>query len=426
MREVRENKLNRDYLKNAVFVVLSAITKLVYGVILLKVIAVTVTVKEFAYYGQIISFFSVMIMLSGAVLQNGLVKYLSPLTQCTSSKEYIAYINASLIIIFCLSFFSFLAALVLINYSKNIILPSDVSSELLYLVVVMQLPAVLSSWQLAINNSHKKPKSLFLVTLLTSIVTVALVIVLGHGLFELMFLSLLYHFLFLVFITVSNINDEIFKPRMLFFSLLPIKELKHLSRFVYIGLASFLSIQTAQLLLRGRLGDAAGWDTVGEWQVILRISELSLFFVTMFFSAVLYPSISSAISSKLIVKEYVTFFKVVYFSIVVGLFSVYLLKDYVILLLFDERYLGAEVILGPTLLGDAFRIASYAIGLLILLKGSVLLNLIVQFFQFFLYYVIAYFSIDYGLKGLSYAYPIAYLIYLSVVSIFAYRLLRRL
>ncbi|GAA76464.1 hypothetical protein P20480_2944 [Pseudoalteromonas sp. BSi20480] len=403
-----------EYFKGLYLVLLLSLVKLVYGLLFVKLVVQYFTVAEFGVYGQVLSIFSLMLMLPNSFIQNGLVKYLSPAVNKQNMDDVIGYINASFILALSLSFFIVLFVLVVFVFFRKQILPDELPYNIYVIILVMYIPAVFSGIQVAINNCNGNTKALLKSNIYASLLVLGAIFLFSIDLFNVILLATSHYVFIMLYLVFRNIRKGMFN-----FNWLVVKSKKRyistLVPFVLIGGTSFFSIQLGQTIIRPVLGDSYGWDAVGFWQVTLRLSDLSLFFITTFFTSILYPALAKEVNKRGIVNEYRKFFICIYLPLSIILLASPLYNGLIIQLLFDDKFIQVDTLVLPTFIGDLLRIAAYSLGLLLLIKGGTKLNIFVQLIQFLLYITFSYIGMQAGLIGLVWGYVASYTIYLCIV-----------
>jgi PST family polysaccharide transporter len=97
---------------------------------------------------------------------------------------------------------------------------------------------------------------------------------------------------------------------------------------------------------------------------------------------------------------------------------IYLLRDFIIRVLFTAEFVEMEVLFGWQMVGDALKIGSWIIAYLMVSKAKVKMFIITELlFSVLLYLLVSYFSHEYGLLGVSIAYALNYFLYWVFVSL---------
>ncbi|VVE81581.1 O-antigen translocase [Pandoraea sputorum] len=134
-------------------------------------------------------------------------------------------------------------------------------------------------------------------------------------------------------------------------------------------LVSAAAVPMAQLAMRNMLGERLGWDQVGYWQGVLKISDVYFQFVGVVLTSFILPKFAAARSIKQIDGILRSIFSTLLPLAVVMLISVYLLRNIIIELLFSRSFLPMTDLFLPQVLGDFIRICGSIIAYIFLARG---------------------------------------------------------
>jgi len=241
--------------------------------------------------------------------------------------------------------------------------------------------------------------------------------------FELVVMSVFAtHLISFVSILYCNSSKGYFRVLDLKISTIDKKAFCNLVKFMALGLISLISIQSIRLFIRPYLGASYGWEEVGIWQAVIRLSDLGSYFMTVVFTASFYPAICKTPKSSSINKMILKFYLFIVMPFSFGLFIVYLFREQLLIFLFDEKFLSAAPFVGVTFLGDVFRMLSFTIGYVFLAKETFLVNSLIQISQIIIFGSLSFYMIKDGVLGLSYAYLYSFIIYfILIASVYFYK-----
>ncbi|ANJ87231.1 hypothetical protein MB84_25515 [Pandoraea oxalativorans] len=134
-------------------------------------------------------------------------------------------------------------------------------------------------------------------------------------------------------------------------------------------LVSAAAVPMAQLAMRNMLGERLGWDQVGYWQGVLKISDVYFQFVGVVLTSFILPKFAAARSIKQIDGILRSIFSTLLPLAVVMLISVYLLRNIIIELLFSRSFFPMTDLFLPQVLGDFIRICGSIIAYIFLARG---------------------------------------------------------
>lgn len=133
------------------------------------------------------------------------------------------------------------------------------------------------------------------------------------------------------------------------------KEAMHLLSFSLITLVGAGSLSLAQMATRDIVGAAVGWQQVGYWQAVSRISDAYMQFISLFLMSYGLPRLAKHGS---LVQTRGDLFQISRFllgSLMLGGAVLWLCRVKIIALLYSAQFVEASYYILPQLLGDAFR-----------------------------------------------------------------------
>lgn len=201
------------------------------------------------------------------------------------------------------------------------------------------------------------------------------------------------------------------------------EKFKKLYSFSFMALAASLSLIIATLFIRNFLSNELSPDYAGAWEGMWRISGIYLMFLTTTFKFYLLPKFSSIEGIELkneVFKIWSFIFPIVLLISIV----IYSIKDWVIVLLFSEKFLLINTIILFHLLGDAIKINCWVLGNLLISKSKTKAFVFFQIEWAIVFALLAYFFVKYyGFSGVAIAYFVAYLIHFILQNLYLKNLL---
>ncbi|MFB0925692.1 MAG: oligosaccharide flippase family protein, partial [Vicingaceae bacterium] len=214
----------------------------------------------------------------------------------------------------------------------------------------------------------------------------------------------------------------IFKSRKLYFffdkSSFDKKVLKLLLAFTLMAITSTILKPIVQIIIRGYIMDNSGEFEAGIWEGTKRLSDYYTQIITIALGVYYLPRLSSLHTNTALKKEIYYGLKIIVpFIIGLGLL-IFLLKDWIILILFSEDFVVISEYIYAQLIGDFFMITSFMIAYLMLAKVMVKLFVASQLIFAFtrLIFSMYFFNIA-GVEGVIWANALNYFLYLLFVTI---------
>jgi O-antigen/teichoic acid export membrane protein len=198
--------------------------------------------------------------------------------------------------------------------------------------------------------------------------------------------------------------------------------LKMLGRFSLMAINNAIVGSVAQIVIRSLITKKLSIETAGIWDGMNRISGAYLLLLTTSIQVYYLPTLSAIKDSKLLWREIIKSEKIVLPLVSIMFLSLYLLRGWVIQVLFTpEFYLMKDIFLFQ-IIGDLIKVASWVISYTMYAKAMTK-QLIITDNLFTIFYIsLIYLFIDkVGLTAIYYGYIINQVVYL----VFIYFLLRK-
>lgn len=196
------------------------------------------------------------------------------------------------------------------------------------------------------------------------------------------------------------------------------KVLLNLSKFTAMALTSAACVPVSHILIRTHLGETLGWEAAGYWEAIWRLSAAYLMLVTTTLSLYYLPRLSELKDPADIRKEIIQGYKIILPAAAACGLVIYLLRDFIIGLLFTEDFIPMRELFAWQMLGDTLKIGSWILAYLMLSKAMMKLFIITEVVFAIGFYCWTYLFTDMvGLEGVSIAHAVNYAIYWVVMSI---------
>ena len=396
-------------IKTSVLTAISTIITIISAFIINKVVAMYAGPTGLALIGQLKDFVTMITNISNGAITQGIVKYtaeyetIEKKQKIFSTSIIVSLISSSIIAIILVVFNSFLSELILkdIQYGGVFIVFA-------FTVFLFALNTVLMS----ILNGQKEIKKYVLVNIVNSslalIITSLLVLKFNiqGALYALVINQSIVFFVTLMFVLKSVwFRWEYFKQGI------DKDSLKKLSKYSLMAITSAISAPLSYLVIRNYIGENLGWDSAGYWQGIWYISTMYLMLITTSLSVYYLPKLSEIKDKNELKKEIFNGYKIIMPIVIVSATLIYLLKEYVIIIAFDEKFMPMIELFAWQLIGDFFKIASFVVAYYLIAKAKTSQYVFIQIFFSFLFVILNYYICDIvGLLGVTIAYSLTYLI----------------
>lgn len=188
-----------------------------------------------------------------------------------------------------------------------------------------------------------------------------------------------------------------------------------LGKFTIMAGITSITLPVAYVMMRNLLAKHYSWDEVGIWQGVSSISDAYLQFITASFSVYLLPTLSRLTAKQDISREIVRSLKFVLPAVAAASFTVWLLRDFAIWLLFSPKFIAMRDLFAWQLVGDVLKVGAYVFGYLVIAKASLRFYILTEISQFALLTGFSRWLIPaHGALGAAQAYMATYIVYFAL------------
>ena len=190
------------------------------------------------------------------------------------------------------------------------------------------------------------------------------------------------------------------------------KVLQDLLRFVAMALTSVVCVPLTQILVRDHLVTKFGLEAAGYWQAITKISDIYLMMVTLTLSAYYLPRISEIRDVNVLKIEIMRVYRFVLPLAAVGSLSIYLLRDFIVSVLFTPDFRPMISLFAWQLIGDVMKIGSWILAYVLIGKASTRAFVFAEIlFSATLIFFTVMLTVRFGLQGSVMAFALNYFAY---------------
>lgn len=214
-----------------------------------------------------------------------------------------------------------------------------------------------------------------------------------------------------VVMLITNLRQPWFKLRY-WWGVVDPKARKQIGGYMLMAITSALTVPISLILVRNILISQVGWDAAGQWQAVYKISEVYLGVITMALGTYYLPRLASLSGVDAIVEEIHKVARIIIPIVATMAFGVYILRDVAISLLFTDAFRGARDLFAIQLTGDVIKIASWLFAYPMLSRGATKWFIGTEVLFSLSFVILTYiFVLNIGLKGITVAYLVNYLMY---------------
>ena len=392
--------------------------------ILNKVLAVYVGPSGYAVIGQFQNFIQIVTIFAGGAINTAVIKYTAQYYEDENRQRAIWRTAGSIVFLF-----SIIIAFLILILQKQLsiyIFQTDKFQSIFVWFAVFLLFFNFNALFLAILNGKKEILKLVIANIAGSIFSLAITGVLAFkfGLYgALVALSIYQSTAFMVTLILCYKADW-FKFSYLFGKIDPIIARKF-ARFALMALTSAICVPVSQIVIRLYLSKEFGLEYAGYWEAMIRLSGGYLMLVTATLSVYYLPRLSELSAIGDIKKEVYLGYKLIFPVALLGAITVYLLRDWIIALLFTDSFLPMRDLFLWQMIGDSLKIGSWILAYLMLSKAMAKLFIITEIVFAFILVGLTYICTKlFGFEGVSIAYLLNYALYWLFMSLTVFKQLR--
>ncbi len=385
--------------------------KVASALVLNKILAIYVGPGGYAIIGQFQNAVSIAVQLAGGIFCTGVTKATA---QHFDDKEtqHAIWKTAIRISLFS-SIVAGLGLLLLGNWAATWLLKrQDLAGVFIWLGIALPAMAA-NNLLLAILNGRKEVRTYVCSNIIGSLLSVLVTGALAYcfGLYGALVAFTINPALVLLATATMVTRKEWFKAQYLW-GKANRNVLRELSGFGLMGLTTALTVPISYMLVREHLVNKLGLPAAGYWQASWKISEVYLMLITSTLSVYYLPRIAEIKTAAELKTEIVSVYKFVMPLVVGSAITIYVLRDWVIRLLFTPDFLPMEVLFQWQLAGDVVKIGAWVLGYVMLGRAMVRVFILTEItFSLSFVGLVVLLVERFGLTGVSMAYAINYALY---------------
>lgn len=408
-----------DIVKVFSLTAISTLVRMLTGLISVKVVATLIGPSGIALLGQLNSFTSIVMTGACGGINSGVTKYVA---QYQGSSQMIRkLLSTALTITLGCSFIAGALMLLFHNYLSKLIMDSTNYGYVFVIFGCTLFLYALNMLLASVINGFKEFKKFVTVNILGSILGLLFTV----------------SFVFTLGLKGAMISAVTFQSVMFFISLYMVRKLpwvaksyftekfdkavaKKYFRYTLMTFISAATVPVSQLVLRGYVISEISPVEAGWWEAMNRISAMYLMVITSSFGVYYLPRLSELTNPIELRKEIVKAYKVIMPVLIVGLSLIYIMRFFIIKVLFTEAFIPMSNLFVWQLIGDMFKIASWLLAYIMLAKSMTKAYITTEILFTSLFVGLGFLIMSiHGVVGLTQAYAINYFLYfVSLVFLF--------
>ncbi|KAF1021682.1 MAG: Lipid III flippase [Acinetobacter bereziniae] len=413
-----------NLLKTSVLNGIAVLIKTATMFILNKILAVYVGPAGYAIIGQFQNFIQMVTTFAGTAINNGVVKYTAEYYE-DEIKQQVVWRTAGTIVLF----FSFVFSLLILIFQKQLavyIFHVESFQSIFVWFAIFLLFFTFNALLLAILNGKKEVFRLVLANIVGSIFSLIITSMLAvkYGLYgALVSLSIYQSLVFFVTFFLCYKSDWF--RLSYFFGQIDKEVAGKLAAFALMAFVSVFFGNISQIILRKLIISEFGLSYAGYWEAMTRLSTGYLMLASTVLGVYYLPKLSELQTYSEIKKEVSNGYKYILPLAIIASVIVYILRDYIVKIMFTEKFMPMLELMFWQLIGDVIKIGSWIVSFMMLSKAMTKLFIITE--AFFLISIIPLtmiFMSFFGYKGISIAFAVNGLVYWVVCSVFSFKNLK--
>lgn len=394
----------------------SGITKIIGGLLTSKMIAVFIGVEGMALIGNFRNFMNAVRSFAILGLYKAFVKAIAEV------KNDVVKLGQTLSTSFYVGFMATIITAVLCYYNAEFINNFLFTPEydFAYAIKIMAVAVPLYSvnmYSFAIMNGFLKYKILLIINIIGQVLglLVAVILIYQHNIDGALMAAVITPALVLL-ITIVGFMNQRSMIAALKLSNIKLGVLKNFPPYAIIALLSSTAIPVVAILIRNHIIGEIGATEAGYWEAMRRISDYYLMFINSIMALYFLPRFREIETNEEFRKEIFDFCKGTLSFFGIGLVIIYLLRSFLVTLIFSESFAPAQDLFFWQMLGDIVKVLSLVIVYRLIAKKMFVHFIIVQVFLVVIMYLSSVYFIDiYGVKGAVIGHFISYLMYFGIV-----------
>ncbi|MEJ8804175.1 hypothetical protein [Pontibacter sp. H249] len=201
---------------------------------------------------------------------------------------------------------------------------------------------------------------------------------------------------------------------------------KDLWKYILMALSAVVCLRLTDFFIRDYVIARFDLYQTGLWQAVVKVSENYSTVYTAVIGMLVYPRMAAMVNEEDALRKFVrSTFYLVLPGLLLALLVVYLLREWVLLLLFNQDFVKAEYLFDYQLLGDFFRMWSIVLTNLIVVRAHVKLYIGWQVASAILYIALVSILIEpFGLEGITMAHALRYVATLGFAMLYYNKYIR--
>lgn len=413
--------LIKTSLLNAVASVIKLLTLLGIN----KILAMYVGPTGYAVLGQFQNAIQIIITFASGAISTGVIKYTAEYYDNEKQQQLVWQTAGTITLIG-----SLITGLLISVFNKSLsswLLDDTAYSNIFIWLGVSVTLFTLNTLLLSILNGKKEIPLYITANIINSIFFLVLstLLIAQFGLYGAL-LALATGQSFIFFITLFFCYRTSWFKLKLLFGQIDKQAAKNLAKYSAMALTSAVTVPVSHILIRNHLGETLGWAAAGYWEAMWRLSTAYLMLITTTLSIYYLPRLSELKNTREIKAEIIQGYKIILPITIVCSTVIYLLRDFIITLLFTKEFSPIRELFAWQMLGDTLKIGSWLLAYVMLGQALVKIFITTEIIFSAGFFILTYLlTPSFGIQAPVIAHALNYGIYWMVIGLWISTIYRK-
>ncbi len=413
-----------NLLKTSVLNGIAVLIKTATMFLLNKVLAVYVGPAGYAAIGQFQNFIQMVTTFAGSAINTAVIKYTAEYHDDEKKQRTVWKTAGSLV-----SIFSFIFTFLVLIFHQQLslwIFKTNKFGSIFIFFAIFLIFFNLNALLLAILNGKKEILKLVVANIAGSLFSLIVtgLLAIRFGLYGALLALCIYQSLNFVVTLYLSYKSKWFSFSY-FYGKIDRDIAQKFSAFAAMALVSAMCLPLSQMVIRNYLVNEYSAIYAGYWEAMIRLSAAYLMLVTTTLGVYYLPRLSELSNIQDIKNEVYLGYKFIFPIAVIGGLTVYVLKGWIIQLLFSTAFLPMRELFLWQMIGDSLKVGSWILAYLMLSKAMTKLFISTEIIFAMSSIALTYICTQlFGFEGVSIAHLVNYALYWSVMSFFVFRTLK--
>lgn len=395
---------------------IATLVRMLTGMISIKVVAVIIGPSGVAILGQLNNFVYIIQYLSSGAINNGIVKYVAEYkTSFYKTRSLLA--NALLITVMC----SFVCGIGMMVFHTDLSNWIMLSPEYGYVFIVFGITVILyasNTFLILIVNGYKAYKTYIKINIANSITGLLFTVVFTwlYGLQGALICATTYQSV-VFFVTLYMVHKQPWANLKYFKGRINQNIIRNYLKYALMTLVAVGTMPVAQILIRRYIMVSLSATEAGWWEAMNRISNIYLLVVSTSFGVYYLPRLSEIVDIQELRKEIYKAFQIIIPLLLGGFSLIYLLRYFIIRILFTPDFIPMAKLFGWQMAADLFKVGCFILTYVLIAKVHTVAYITTEILFTLVYIGLVYLLIPMGtgIIGVAQAGMAAYILHLGVV-----------